>query len=186
MKTIINRPRFRPRSRAFTLVEAIVALAVSSLVMLAVVSLTMFTGRTFVALYNYVDLDDANRTTMDVISRDIRTANRMVSFSANEFTIEDASGANLTYRYDSSARTVSRITTAGNRVVLSQCERFTFNVCQRTPMGAMSEIYPTADPATAKVINLSWLCSRSILGQRANTESVQTARIVIRKQGPAT
>ena len=42
----------------------------------------------------------------------------------------------------------------------------------------------SATVATAKVIDLSWVCSRSILGQKANTESVQTARIVIRKQGP--
>lgn len=184
MKTIINRPSFRQRARAFTLVEAIVALAVSSLVMLALVSLMMFTGRTFSALFNYVELDDANRIAMDMMSRDIRTANRMVSFTANEFTLEDAGGANLGYRFDSSARTVSRVTTAGVRVILKECEQFNFKVCQRTPMGAMSEIYPAADAATAKVINLSWICSRSILGQRANTESVQTARIVIRKQGP--
>jgi hypothetical protein len=121
---------------------------------------------------------------MDVMSRDIRTANGMVSFSAKEFTLEDANGANLTYRYDPSAQTVTRVTGNRSRVILKECERFNFRVCQRTPMGAMTEIYPAATVATAKVIDLSWVCSRSILGQRANTESVQTARIVIRKQGP--
>ena len=184
MKTNNNQTSFRQRARAFTLVEAIVALAVSSVAMIALVSLTMFTGRTFAALFNYVELDDSNRIAMDTISRDIRTAERVVSFSADEFTVESASGANLSYRYNAASRTLSRVATGGARVILRECERFNFTVCQRTPMGAMSEIYPAADVATAKVINLSWVCSRSLLGQRANTESVQTARIVIRKQGP--
>lgn len=184
MKSIIHRSSRRHRVRAFTLVEAMVALGVSSAVVLALVSITLFTGRTFAALFNYVDLDDANRIAMDVMSRDIRTANRMVSFSTSEFTLEDAAGANLTYRYNSAARTVSRVSAAGSRVILTECEKFNFKVCQRTPVGAMTEVYPAADAATAKVINLSWVCSRKILGQRANTESVQTARIVIRKQGP--
>ena len=34
----------------------------------------------------------------------------------------------------------------------------------------------------AKLIKLNWTCSRTILGQAVNTESVQTAKIVMRKQ----
>jgi hypothetical protein len=33
------------------------------------------------------------------------------------------------------------------------------------------------------VVNISWICSRSIFGNSINTEAVQTARIVIRRQG---
>jgi hypothetical protein len=33
------------------------------------------------------------------------------------------------------------------------------------------------------VVDVTWKCSRTILGVQANTEAVQTAKIVIRKQG---
>ena len=33
---------------------------------------------------------------------------------------------------------------------------------------------------TAKLIDVSWKCSRKIMGEKLNTESVQTAKIVIR------
>jgi hypothetical protein len=45
------------------------------------------------------------------------------------------------------------------------------------------DVYPAASAATAKVVNVSWICSRQIMNGMENTESVQTARIVIRKQG---
>ena len=54
---------------------------------------------------------------------------------------------------------------------------------QRNPVGGSYDIYPAATAATAKVINVSWMCSRKIFGIKEDTESVQTARIVIRKQG---
>jgi hypothetical protein len=45
------------------------------------------------------------------------------------------------------------------------------------------EQFPTSAAAgNCKLVSVSWICSRSILGSRLNTESVQTAKIVIRKQ----
>ena len=38
------------------------------------------------------------------------------------------------------------------------------------------------DRTNCKLIAVSWVCSRTILGSKMNTESVQTAKIIIRKQ----
>ena len=35
-----------------------------------------------------------------------------------------------------------------------------------------------------KLVDLNWRCSRQILQQKVNTESVQTAKIVIRNEHP--
>ena len=51
------------------------------------------------------------------------------------------------------------------------------------PIGGSYDVYPAGTIATAKVIDVSWVCSRTLFGRKENTESVQTARIVIRKQG---
>jgi hypothetical protein len=48
--------------------------------------------------------------------------------------------------------------------------------------------YPATNNAGAldlticKVINMNWKCSRAILQQKINTESVQTAQIVLRNK----
>ncbi len=38
------------------------------------------------------------------------------------------------------------------------------------------------DPSICKLINMSWKCSRTILGSKMNTESVQTAQVVLRNK----
>ena len=57
-----------------------------------------------------------------------------------------------------------------------------FSLYQRNPINGTYDQYPTANPDTCKLVQLSWICSRNILGKKANTESVQSAKVVIRKQ----
>ena len=91
----------RRQARAGTsLVEALVAIGVTGLIMLALVSLSMVSGRSFAAFANYIDLDSANRTAMDTLTRDLRECNRVVSFSETQLVIEDSDGFNITYFYN--------------------------------------------------------------------------------------
>ena len=78
---------------------------------------------------------------------------------------------------------MTRTKAGANKRLLTGCDALTFTIAQRTPKDGSYEVYPAATPATAKVVNVSWNCSRLVLGRKANTENVQTARIVIRKQG---
>ena len=48
-------------SRAMTLVEIMVAVAIGSLVLAVVGTLSMYSGRNFASMGNYVDLDIASR-----------------------------------------------------------------------------------------------------------------------------
>ena len=51
----------------------------------------------------------------------------------------------------------------------------------RNPVGGSVDQYSTTDPALCKVVQLSWTCSRKVLGKKSTTESVQSAKVVIRK-----
>ena len=42
------------------------------------------------------------------------------------------------------------------------------------------DCYAPATVANAKLVQVTWNCSRQILGNKANTESVQSAKIAIR------
>jgi len=98
-------------------------------------------------------------------------------------SLEDSDGVALSYAYDATARTLTRAKSGVSRILLKQCDRLNFSIGQRNAVGGSYDVYPAATPATCKVVNVSWICSRTIFGIKNNTESVQTARIVIRKQG---
>src|SRR4051794_2143134 len=93
--TSINR---KARS-AFVLSEMLVVMGITTILTLAVMSFFMLSGRSFSALFNYVDLDDANRVCMDQLSRDIRQANRVTDFGESRLVLEDSDLKSLSYVY---------------------------------------------------------------------------------------
>ncbi len=168
--------------RGASLIELSVTIAVASILFAALASFSYFSGRNFVAMANYVDLDHYNRVAMDRLTLDLRQAKQVISFTTNTVVLEDFDGSELRYSYDSAAKTFSRIKNNQATVILTDCDYLEFTVGQRNPVGGAYDVYPVATPGTAKVVNVSWKCSRKIFGVKANTENVQTARIVIRKQ----
>ena len=76
-----------------------------------------------------------------------------------------------------------------DQVYLTECDRWDFELFQRAPQKSGSYVFfPATNSAGAydlsicKLINMSWKCSRTILGSKLNTESVQTAQIVLRNK----
>jgi len=172
---------------AFALTEMLVVMGISSILMLALTCFFMLSSRSFVAFFNYVDLDDGNRVAMDILSRDIRQSRRVSEYSngGKRLVLEDSDLSSIVYDYDSTNRTLTRIKGTESRVMLSECDNLRFDLAQRTPIRGTYEFYPPATNSIAnvKVVDVAWVCSRKIFGRKENTESVQTARIVIRKQG---
>jgi hypothetical protein len=72
---------------------------------------------------------------------------------------------------------------ANTKTILTECDKRKFEMAQRNTRYGGYDVVPITNAALCKVVNVSWLCSRKLLGIKENTESVQTARIVIRKQG---
>lgn len=105
----------------------------------------------------------------------------------------------MTYAYLPEKRELIRQVGNGNtQTLLKGCDYARFDIYQRQATNinlnsAMSQIisvsplsidpiYPVATKDNAKIVQLTWNCSRDILGQKASTEAAQFARIVIRKQ----
>jgi len=193
----MNVLRSSPSGQAasgISLVEVLIAMAIGSLVLAAVSSLTMYGAKATTAMVNYTDLDSKSRYALDVISREIRQANSVLSFQTNlpvkTLTVTNASDATaITFTYDSNARTVVMSKTGqADLTALTECDRWDFSLYQRTPYVTATNIsyYPATNTAgvltvsLCKLINLSWKCSRNIFAQKVNTESVQAAQIVLR------
>jgi Prokaryotic N-terminal methylation motif len=195
LKRAVN-PFARTRSASgFTLVETMVAMATGSLLIGSVVALGMYTGRSFNIMGNYVDLDAQSRHAADVLGQHIRDASALVAFSTNNpayltFT-NDTAGIRFTITYNASTATLVLTETGlGSETLLTDCDEWTFSLYDRCPDITTNSIsfYPATnsmgqlDPNFCKLINMSWKCSRTILGAKLNTESVQTAQIVLRNK----
>ena len=165
------------------LVEMLVALALGSLLVLVLCALSYYSSYSFVSLANYVDLDRFNRNAMDTMTKEMRQTKKVTAFTTNSITFEDYDGLALTYTYSPGAKTLTRIKDGSPKVVMTYCDSLYFTINQRNPVGGSYDVYPVATAGTAKVVNVTWRCSHTVLGRVANTENVQTARIVIRKQG---
>lgn len=168
-------------SRAgMTLVEMMIAVAIGTVVMAAIGALTVFTTRSFIALGNYNDLDQASRNALDTMSRDIRQTTNVSQFATNYVYFNNWT---LLYWWHPTQKKLYRYKWAATgwqiRELLDQCDYLRFGMSQQNPSNNFN-FYPTTSPTTAKLIDVSWTCSRQILKQKVNTESVQTAKIVIR------
>jgi hypothetical protein len=171
------------RRAGVTLVEMAIALGIGSIGLLIIASLSSFTARSFAGLANYTDLDRMSRNALDVMSQQIRQTRRLTEGTTNRLVFEDSDGGQLQYLYDPSAKTLRRIKSGEpTKLLLSNCKQLTFSMFQRNPVAGTYDVYPTASPATCKLIQLKWTCTRDLLVADANTESVQSAKIVIRKQ----
>ncbi|MBI4663685.1 MAG: hypothetical protein HY735_33200 [Verrucomicrobia bacterium] len=166
------------------MIELLVTSAVASLLSLGLASLVIYSNRSFAAMANYFDLDRRSRHALDTMSREIRQTNRLMTFSETSLTFEDYDGGVLRYVYDPTERTLTRSKNGqpDSDPLLTECDFLKFSIFQRNPVGGTYDQYPTADAATCKLVQLHWECSRKIFGAKVNTESVQSAKIVIRKQ----
>lgn len=169
------------RRGGFTLVEILIGMAIGSMLLVSTAALMSYSVRSFAAMTNYVDLDNRSRKALDRLSRDVRQAVQLTSYTPHELVFSDFDHQPLTYRYDAGDRTLSRIK-ASREVLLRECDFLQFSIYQRNPIGGSYDQYPAAVATNCKVVQVSWVCSRKILGARINTESVQSAKIVIRKQ----
>lgn len=166
-----------------TLIEMLVAVGIGSLVLVTLASLMIYHARGFASLSNYVDMDKQSRHALDVMSREIRSATGLRSATTNELYFDTPAGTNsLRYLYDPRARVFTQFKRGTRTELLTGCDEMTISIYGRNNISNQFSQFVTTNVAGAKMVQFTWTCSRTIIGARLNTESVQSAKIVIRKQ----
>jgi type II secretory pathway component PulJ len=186
----------RARLQGMTLVEVMFAVAIGSLVCVAVISTLLFSLRSYAALTNFQDLNSKGRLTLDILSRDIRQASGCstnATFSTTSLTLRGTNVASLApytinYRYNPTATTLTRTYSDANgslaNVLLTNCTYFAFSYFLRNPTNASFGVF-TNDTGRAdlcKLVQVDWNCARNILGSPVDMQNGESARIVIRKE----
>jgi Tfp pilus assembly protein PilW len=200
------------RVSGMTLAEMMVSVGLGSMILAMAGSLWLFGSRSFAAMGNYTDLDAKSRGALDLMSREIREATRVTGFDNSGSTrwlqvTNAAQGTTITYIWNAGPRTLvcrrtgtytsstapSAMASASlgepDEVYLTECDRWDFDLFQRAPQkGGSYVFFPATNSAGAydlsvcKLINMTWKCSRTVLGSKLNTESVQTAQVVLRNK----
>lgn len=166
----------------YSLPEFMVTVGVGSIVFLAITTLTLYTGRSFAGITNYVELDRESRNALDTLTRDIRQVNFLDSFTTNRLVFEDSDRRPLIYEYNPQNKTFFKVKDGVTNILLRGCDELVIRTYQRNPIPGSYDLIPTTNATLCKAIDVSWICSRKVLNGLINTESIQTARIVIRKQ----
>jgi Tfp pilus assembly protein PilV len=176
--------------RAWTLVEMMVAVGIFSLASIGLMGLYLFSVKSMASMYNYCLLDQYNRQAMDQLTREIRQATMVLNYTTNSITIRasnnDGSTSDVTYSFSPSTKKMLRTSSDGtSKALLNDCSLLSFQLFTRCPSNAVFGSFPVAVDNwsnTVKVLQLTWKTSMSLPSGIVNSENVQTARIVIRKQ----
>lgn len=165
-----------------TLVEIMVATGLGSLVLLVLGSLTLYSARSFNAMVNYTDLNRESRNALDSISREIRQSRGLLERTPTSLVFKLNSGK-LSYTYDPEKKTLVQASDLGTNTILKNCTSWSNLIFQRTPPEEGSdEFTETSDPASCKMVQISWVCSTAGSQLATNSESVQSMKVVIRKK----
>jgi prepilin-type N-terminal cleavage/methylation domain-containing protein len=184
--------KLAPRAkRAWTLVEMMVAVAIFTLGGAALMGLYVFSVKSMAAMYNYCLLDQYNRQAMDQLTREIRQSKQVLSYTTNSITVRTANddgttGPDVTYAFSPTTKRLLRISSEGtSKALLNDCSLLSFQLFTRCPSNAVFGSFPVAInnwSNTVKVLQLTWKTSMTLPSGIVNSENIQTARIVIRKQ----
>ena len=184
-----RRPAAARERGGWTLAELLVATGIFSISGLALATIFIFSVRSLAALSNYAVLDKANREAMDRLTAEIRQAIQVSNVTTNpaRLTLLNGDNVTVTYTFDPDRRQLVRDASDGSsRVLLTNCTLLNFNIYQRNPSNGNYGVFPIASThwvTEAKLIELTWKTSMTVSPTaNINSENVQTARIVIRKQ----
>ncbi|MDD5139145.1 MAG: prepilin-type N-terminal cleavage/methylation domain-containing protein [Verrucomicrobiales bacterium] len=180
----IDRPKKLQHCRGMTLVEMMISVVIFTAFVIWALGAMITYNQNFLALGNYTELGAKSRIALDTMSRDIRNASGLAAngFATNYIILTNANTSTISYTWDGSnevTRTYVLGGTTTSTVLMKNCDYLNFGRYSRVPVTNF-QFSAASSWSQTKLIDVSWVCSRSYLGNKLNTESVQTARIVIR------
>ncbi|MBE0545921.1 MAG: hypothetical protein IH623_31720 [Verrucomicrobia bacterium] len=180
--------RDRRGVRGLSLTELIVATGMGMVVLMILGVLSVHALRSFVAMGNYASLDARNRLALDKMSRDIRQATEVTIFEPDgpvrRLKLTNAlTGGTLEYTWYAEDRMLYCDTDGQPAVYLTECDDWSIAMYRRNPQpNATNLFFATTEKRLCKMVEMNWTCSRTLLGKKYQTESVQSARMVLRNK----
>lgn len=170
----------RHRRNGFTLLELLIASSIGLMFMAVVLSLVFYTTRSIAAMTDSVVLSSRGRHAIDRMSKKLRQARVMNSFSATSVTVT-YNGLPLTYAYQAGPKTLLEIENGSTNTLLQNCDELAFAFYKRNPVGNSFNQFPILTATNeAKVIQVKWKCRTDRIGKADGEAQMDSARIVLR------
>ncbi|MFO1514205.1 MAG: prepilin-type N-terminal cleavage/methylation domain-containing protein [Verrucomicrobiota bacterium] len=183
----------RPDEHGLSLIEMMVTLAVGAIVLVILGLLSVYGLRSFLVMGNCAALDDKNRLAADQITRDLRQATRVLSFETDADhkalrLTNSLQGIATEYLWSADTRRLTCEKTDQPQVTcLTDCDSWEALFFQNLPLASATQPFLPATNALgdldlnrARIVSLSWKCSRPVAGSRVKTESTQSLQVVLR------
>lgn len=164
-----------------TLVEMMVATGLSSILLLVLCSLTLYSARSFNSMVNYTDLNRDSRRALDRMSKEIRQSRGLIKYTPTSLVFKLDSGE-VCYEYDPINKKITENKGDGPKDVLKNCISWTNQIFQRNPKEGNFDFYPTTIAADCKMVQITWVCASAAAMGQSNTVDVQSMKVVIRKK----
>jgi hypothetical protein len=148
--------------------------------MVALMAFSIFSGRSLLAMSNYLDLDAQSRRALDNLTKEIRRAKAVASYNTNIITFTDYDGNPLVFTFNPTNRTFTRTKGGATTTLLENCDALSFNMLERDPVSGTFDMIVATNAASCKAIWVTWKCSRTFIAPAVNADNLTTANIVMR------
>jgi hypothetical protein len=135
---------------------------------------------------SYTDMNQQSQYALDKMLKEIRQVRKLTAYATNSvgsitsLTFQDANTNSLQFTYDPNSRQLSRVSGGQTNTLLTDCDALQFWIYQHTMISNTFDCYDPGSVANTKVVQVTWNCSRNIMGEKATTDNVQSAKITIR------
>jgi hypothetical protein len=162
--------------------EMLIAMSLSSILLAMVAMMSLFCSRSLAAMANYSELESQSRSALDLMTSEIRQATSLSSFTPTDITFVYTNNLLLRYYYYQGNKELVRSCNGVSKTLLKECDFVQFSIFQRNVTNQTFNCVSTTNLANCKLVQINWVCSRTIIGAKLNTESVQSAKVVIRNR----
>lgn len=164
------------------MIELMIASAVSVVALIMILSLGFYTARSIASMTDSVDLNARSRYAIDRMSKKLRQATAMRSFSSRVVSVT-YNGKPLTYTYQPVAKTIVENENGKTTTLLRNCDAMQFSYYKRNPVTNSFNQFPVMTSTNeAKVIQVWWQCHTTRIGKAGGSVEMAAAKIVVRSK----
>lgn len=170
--------------RGFTVVEVLISSALGTMLILAMLNVYVFLGKSMIRAANIQEMEYRSRIALGLLNRDIETASAVTSPTDASVVITVPAGT-VTYTYSSVNKTLTRVATAGaftNREFFQgTCTAFSFNYYTTTGTSGLTGT--NLVPLSVKRISATFTLQRGSANLGTFTElTTVSARVLMRNK----
>ncbi len=169
--------------RGFTLIETMIGSALATTIGVAILSAWMFFNQSFANLMYYGEQCQDQRITAEILTRQVRQMEKVVSCDANSVSLSDAASNQVSLVYNPDTQHLVCVSNDTMQVLLTNCVQATFSLFAAAKVNGTWNQAGTLFPGSARALQVRWQSLPSSVGS-TSTSVGETPIIALRNWKP--